>query len=80
MSTAFDLFVVNRGLRFRAHLKLADHAVLHVGGHHHPVPRGVRELRALGWDTLGDGGPGPIVTDHTGVVTGLELGDTPHLH
>ena len=63
MSTAFDLFAVNRGgLRFRAHLKLADHAVLHVGGHHHPVPGGVRELSALGRDAAGRLESG-IITD-----------------
>ena len=38
--------------------------MVHVGRHHHPVPRGVRELGALGWDALGDVVPGPIVTDH----------------
>ena len=62
MSTAFDLFAVNRGLRFRAHLELANHAVLHVGGHHHPVPGGVRELCALGRDAAGRLESG-IITD-----------------
>ena len=61
-------------------LELADHAVVHVGRHHHPVPGGVRELRALGRDTLGEEVPGAVMADHAAVVTGLELGDTPHLH
>ena len=80
MSTAFDLFAVNRGLRFRAHLELADHAVLHVGGHHHPVPGGVWELSALGRDALGHSAPGAIITHQAGVGAGLELGDTGHRH
>ena len=62
------------------HLELANHPVLHVWGHHHPVPGGVRELGALGRDTLGDDVPCSVMTDHTPIVTGLELRDTPHLH
>ena len=57
-------------------LELPHHAVLHVGRHHHPVPRGVRELRALGWDTLGNTVPCSIVTHGAPIVTRLELGDT----
>ena len=54
--------------------------MLEVGGHHHPVPGGVRQLRALGRDTLGQTGPGAIVTDAASIVTGLELGDTGHFY
>ena len=61
-------------------LELAHHPVVHVGGDHHPVPGGVRQLRALGRDTPGQPGPGPVVTDHTGVVAWLELGHTGHCH
>ena len=60
------------------HLELPDHPVLQVGGHHHPVPRGVRELRALGGDALGNSVPGPVVTHCAPVVTGLELRDAGH--
>ena len=60
------------------HLELANHPVLHVWGHHHPVPGGVRELGALGGDALGHGAPGPVVADHAGVVRRLELGDAGH--
>ena len=59
-------------------LELAHHAVVHVGRHHHPVPRGVRELGALGWDTLGHTAPGPIITDTAPIVTGLELRHAAH--
>ena len=59
-------------------LELAHHAVVHVGRHHHPVPRGVRELRALGGDALGNSVPGPIVTHCAPVVTRLELRDAGH--
>ena len=59
-------------------LELAHHAVVHVGRHHHPVPRGVRELRALGGDTLGDTVPGPVVADRAAIVAGLELRDAGH--
>ena len=59
-------------------LELPHHAVLHVGRHHHPVPGGVRELRALGRDTLGDTVPGPVVADRAAVVAGLELRDAGH--
>ena len=59
-------------------LKLAHHAVVHVGRHHHPVPGGVRELGALGGDTLGNTAPGPIVTDCAPIVTRLELGHAAH--
>ena len=61
-------------------LELADHPVLHVGGHDHPVPGGVGQLRALGGDALGHAGPGPVVADHAGVVAGLELGHARHAH
>ena len=62
------------------HLELANHPVVHVGGHHHPVPGGVRQLGALGGDALGHRAPGPIVADQAGVVTRLELGDAGHAH
>ena len=58
------------------HLELPDHPVLQVGGHHHPVPRSIRELCALSRDTLGQIGPSTIVTNTADIVTGLELGDT----
>ena len=58
------------------HLELPDHPVLQVGGHHHPVPRGVRELLALGRDAGREVGPGPVGADRGPVVTGLELCDT----
>ena len=61
-------------------LELADHPVVQVGGHDHPVPGGVRQLRALGGDTSGHVGPGPVVADHAGVVAGLELGHAGHTH
>ena len=54
--------------------------MLEVGGHHHPVPGGVRQLRALGRDTLGQTGPRPVVAHRAAVVVGLELGDTGDLH
>ena len=57
-------------------LELAHHPVLQVGGHHHPVPRSIRELCALSRDTLGQIGPSTIVTNTADIVTGLELGDT----
>ena len=47
--------------------------MLEVGGHHHPVPGGVGELRALGGDTVGEGGPAAVPADDAAVVTGLEL-------
>ena len=59
-------------------LELADHAVVHVGRHHHPVPGGVRELRALGWDTLGNTVPCSVVTHRAAVVIRLELRDAGH--
>ena len=73
---------VNRGLRmkFWSHLELADHAVLHVGGHHHPIPGGVRQLSALGGDALGHGAPGSVVAHEAGVGARLELGDAGHGH
>ena len=58
------------------HLELSDHPVLEVGGHHHPVPRSIRELCALSRDTLGQIGPSTIVTNTADIVTGLELRDT----
>ena len=59
-------------------LELAHHPVVHVGRHHHPVPGGVRELPALGRDTLGDRVPGPVVTHRAAVVTRLELRHAAH--
>ena len=54
--------------------------MVEVRGHHHPVPGGVGQLRALGRDALGHRAPGAVLAHRATVSRRLELGQALHLH